>query len=243
MWENWGENPAEQRRWMGPTTTHHSRPVGASASTEQKTSIKACPSGLLARKSRPYADAPMSRERRQEIDVIKGMLTRYTRYDNMLLTCDDAAEGQHKLSLLTSLLWHTAIRVGGEIALQRARHQLKKLTHLGLTGKEKYRSLCIRPLREGGLVDITIMIIMCMKWCLMYSVYMLFTLDVTQCSEVFGWYCGRSLGTRLLYTQCHREVKGYKHFYCMVDSLHWGWCVCSPRVGRPSTAVCNRQPP
>ena len=154
----------------------------------------------------------MSRERHQEIDVIKGMLTRYTRYDNMLLTCDDAAEGQHKLSLLTSLLWHTAIRVGGEIALQRARHQLKKLTHLGLTGKEKYRSLCIRLLREGGQVDITIMTVMCMEWCLMYSVYMLFTLDVTRCSGVYGLYCGRSLGTRLLYTQCHREVKGYKHF-------------------------------
>lgn len=152
MWENisrlgWKPCWAEA---VGPT--YHSRPVGASASTEQNTSIKACPSGLLARKSRPYADAPMSRERHQEIDVIKGMLTRYTRYDNMLLTCDDAAEGQHKLSLLTSLLWHTAIRVGGEIALQRARHQLKKLTHLGLTGKEKYRSLCIRLLREGGQV-------------------------------------------------------------------------------------------
>ena len=76
-------------------------------------------------------------------EVIKGMLTTL----GMMLrqpTCDDAAEGQHKLSFLTSLLWHAAIRVGGEIALQRARHQLKELTHLGLTGKEKYHSLCIR---------------------------------------------------------------------------------------------------
>ena len=119
--------------------THHSRPVGASASTEQNTSIRACPSGLLARKSRPYADAPISKEIdiKKLSNVVKGMLIWYTRSEVMFLTCDDATEGQHELGLLTSLLWHTAIRVGGEIALQRARHQLKELTHLGLTGREK----------------------------------------------------------------------------------------------------------
>ena len=69
----------------------------------------------------------------------------------MFLTCDDATEGQHELGLLTSLLWHTAIRVGGEIALQRARHQLKELTHLGLYNRErKYHSLSIRLSRDQG---------------------------------------------------------------------------------------------
>ena len=72
----WGLGTRLGAETVGPTT-YHSRPVGASASTEQNTSIRACPSGLLARKSRPYADAPISREIdiKKLYDVIKDLLT------------------------------------------------------------------------------------------------------------------------------------------------------------------------
>lgn len=35
----------------------------------------------------------------------------------LFLTRDDATESQHKLSLLTALIWHATVRVGGQVAL------------------------------------------------------------------------------------------------------------------------------
>ena len=67
------------------------------------------------------------------------MLIRRATIIGQLLTCDDSAQCEDKLSLFAGLSWQP-VSVGGMVALQSAGDQLEKLIHLRLKKTESMKN-------------------------------------------------------------------------------------------------------